>query len=74
MYIFNYIKSFGIFIYKNNVEGKMLMENKKIHEKIVYETEEDYTKYGEFISSHFAWMPMSEQKEKAQRLENLTKD
>ena len=35
--------------------------------------EEDSTQYGEFISSFFSWMPMSTQKEKAKRLENITK-
>lgn len=37
------------------------------------EVGEDSTKYGEFISSFFAWIPLSEQKEKAQRFQNITK-
>ena len=51
------------------------MEDKKnIREKITYETGEDATKYGEFISSYFAWVPLSEQKEIANKLENITKN
>ena len=36
--------------------------------------QEDKTKYGEFISSFFSWIPLSEQKERAKRLENITKN
>ena len=32
------------------------------------------TKYGEFISSFFNWIPLEEQKERAKRLENITKN
>ena len=35
---------------------------------------EDATKYGEFVSSYFAWIPIGKQKEKAEELENMTKD
>lgn len=35
--------------------------------------EEDSTKYGEFISSYFAWITLEKQKEIANRLENATK-
>lgn len=34
---------------------------------------EDATKYGEFVSSYFAWIPLGKQKEKAEELENITK-
>lgn len=34
---------------------------------------EDTTKYGEFISSFFAWVPPEKQKEKANELDNMTK-
>lgn len=34
---------------------------------------EDATKYGEFISSYFTWLTLDEQKEKADKLENITK-
>ena len=32
-----------------------------------------YTKYGEFISSYFAWVSLPKQKEKVEELENITK-
>lgn len=35
--------------------------------------EEDKTKYGEFISSYFAWLTLEEQKEIARKLEEITK-
>lgn len=38
------------------------------------EVGEDTTKYGEFISSYFAWVPLPEQKENTKRLENITKE
>ena len=33
---------------------------------------EDTTKYGEFISSYFAWIAPVEQKKNAERLERIT--
>ena len=45
---------------------------KKIR-KTSEEVGEDTTKYGEFISSYFAWVPLPEQKEKVEKLENITK-
>lgn len=37
-----------------------------------YEIGEDATRYGEFITSYFAWLPLSVQKEKVENLENIT--
>ena len=51
-----------------------LEDNKDIHEEITYEVGEDATKYGEFISSYFAWVSLPDQKEKVKRLEEITKD
>ena len=34
---------------------------------------EDATKYGEFVSSYFAWVSLPEQKEKVEKLEDMTK-
>ena len=34
---------------------------------------ENTSLYGEFITSYFAWIPSSIQKENAERLENITK-
>ena len=33
---------------------------------------EDTTMYGEFITSYFAWVPLSKQKEKVEELEKMT--
>lgn len=38
-----------------------------------HEIGEDATQYGEFISSYFAWIPLSVQKEKAEKFENMAK-
>ena len=34
---------------------------------------EDVTKYGEFVSSYFAWIPLPKQKERAEELDKMTK-
>lgn len=39
----------------------------------IHEVGEDNTKYGEFISTYFAWIPLSKQKEKAREMEKMTK-
>ena len=38
------------------------------------EVGEDATKYGEFISSYFAWVSLPEQKKKVERLQDITKE
>ena len=48
-------------------------ENQKMVRRDEVEIGEDSTKYGEFVSSYFAWISLPEQKEKAKRLENITK-
>ena len=35
---------------------------------------DDTTKYGEVVSSYFAWVPLAKQKERAKDMENITKD
>ena len=45
-------------------------KNKEDNSKV--EVGEDTTKYGEFISSYFAWISLPNQKEKAKDLENMT--
>lgn len=47
------------------------MENKENIKHPIQEIE-DVTKYGEFISSYFAWIPLDKQKEIGKRLENIT--
>ena len=50
--------------------------DKKDKEKIMdvssVEVGEDTTKYGEFMSSYFAWMNLEEQKKNAERLGEIT--
>lgn len=50
-------------------------KEKKIKENNITEVEvgEDATKYGEFISSYFAWVSLPEQKEKVEKLQEITK-
>ena len=45
-------------------------KNKKIENEEV----EDTTKYGEFISSYFAWLTPEKQKNKAKEMNNMTKN
>ena len=37
------------------------------------EVGDDATKYGEFISSYFAWISLPQQKENVEKLEKITK-
>lgn len=39
----------------------------------VAEVGEDATKYGEFISSYFAWVSLPQQKDRVEELETITK-
>ena len=50
--------------------GKYQNENMEI---AVHEVGEDNTKYGEFISTYFAWIPLPDQKENAERMAQITK-
>ena len=50
--------------------GKYKNKNLEI---AVHEVGEDNTKYGEFVSTYFAWIPLSKQKEKAREMEEMTK-
>ena len=52
------------------------MSDKDLGKYIIRTSEEvgeDATKYGEFISSYFAWVSLPDQKEKVKELENITK-
>lgn len=42
-------------------------------ELAISEVGEDSTKYGEFISSYFAWVSLPQQKNRVDELENMTK-
>ena len=54
-------------------DNKEKEKKEKIMDLSSVEVGEDATKYGEFISSYFAWVPLPEQKEKAEKLEKITK-
>lgn len=43
-------------------------------EQGVAEVGEDATKYGEFMSSYFSWVSLSKQKDRAEELEDITKN
>lgn len=62
---------------KEKDKGEKLQERvkhmKQAREEFGVEVGEDATKYGEFISSYFAWISLPEQKQKAQELDNMTK-
>lgn len=42
-------------------------------DKNEHEVGADSTKYGEFISTYFAWIPLNEQKRKAEEMDKMTK-
>ena len=50
-----------------------MSEKDKLNIKDGNEVGEDTTKYGEFISSYFAWVSLPNQKEKVNKLERMTK-
>ena len=48
-------------------------QTKEMKEEIgKLEETEDVTKYGEFVSSYFAWLTLDKQKKKADEMENMT--
>lgn len=60
--------------YKIDKENKKVENNQKgeYHlEELV--NEEETTRYGEFISSYFAWVGLNKQKTRAEELNNMTK-
>lgn len=59
---------------KKKINKEKRKENmKKAIEDFGVEVGEDNTKYGEFVSSYFAWISLPKQKEKAEELQNMTK-
>lgn len=56
-------------------EEKDIQETaKKERMDMQVEVGEDASKYGEFISSYFAWISLAKQKERAEHLEEVTKE
>ncbi len=67
-------------ILSQNLESNIIEDisdntnNELIYQEMAQnEEEEDATKYGEFVTSYFAWVPLSKQKENVEKLENITK-
>lgn len=59
----------------NKIQSKIKGKDKTTKEEIGnIESAEDITKYGEFVSSYFAWMTLEQQKEKAKKMENMTRE
>ncbi len=62
---------------KNKDKGERLRERelhtKEARDEFGTEAGEDATKYGEFVCSYFAWLKPEEQKEKVEKLEDITK-
>lgn len=54
------------------MEKEIKTNKEKQEEKGISEVGEDATKYGEFISSYFAWVSLPQQKEKVEELEKIT--
>ena len=48
-------------------------EKEKQVEYGISEVGEDATKYGEFVSSYFAWVSLPQRKEKVEELQEMTK-
>ena len=44
----------------------------KEHEQIDSDVGEDATQYGEFVCSYFAWIPLQDLKEKAEKMAKMT--
>ena len=49
-------------------------EKERFKQESLAEVGEDTTKYGEFVSSYFAWVSLPMQKERVEELENMTKN
>ena len=59
---------------KQEMENNTKTQTEKMKEEIgKIEEYEDVTKYGEFVSSYFAWLTLDRQKKTAKKLENITK-
>ena len=60
---------------KIEMENNKKAMTSKVKEEIgSFEENEDSTKYGEFVSSYFAWLTLEGQKKRANHLENMTKN
>ena len=53
------------------MKGRCFFMSKE-HKQIHPEVGEDATQYGEFVCSYFAWIPLQDQKEKAEKMVKMT--
>lgn len=63
-------------VYNKNIEieNNIKTQTEKMKKEIgQMEEYEDVTKYGEFVSSYFAWLSLEKQKSKAKEMENIGK-
>ncbi|MGN1269257.1 MAG: hypothetical protein ACI4UU_00065 [Clostridia bacterium] len=60
-------------INENKIQNQIKEVSKTEKEEIGnIEEEEDVTKYGEFVSSYFAWLTLERQKKQTKKMENMT--
>ena len=60
---------------ENNKQKPDHTKDRKIHEKqFDSEISEDVTAYGEFLCSYFTWITPSRQKQRAEQLNEMTKN
>ena len=52
------------------MKGRCFFMSKE-HKQIHPEVGEDATQYGEFVCSYFAWIPLQDQKEKAEKMAKM---
>lgn len=63
----------GIEAKKSGKDINQQGQTKQMKEEIgILEETEDVTKYGEFVSSYFAWLTLDKQKKKANEIEDMT--
>ena len=60
-------------IKQNEIEKDNIGANKNKKNINNSEYVEDVTKYGEFVTSYFAWLPPEKQKERAKEIDDMTK-
>lgn len=54
------------------IEKQNVGDNEYKHKELDVQ-HENVTKYGEFVTSYFAWLPPEKQKERAKEIDDMTK-
>ena len=60
-------------IEQNEIENDNVGANESYDNINNNEHVEDVTKYGEFVSSYFSWLPPEKQKKRAKEIDDMTK-